>query len=212
MKMTGNLRVLRDHGTGFTAVIRENRAPGPFPTAERKRAGPPQTTILFSRKGRLSDCIVMQKTPARKYQVVEEAEIDLVLRCRDSREFYEQYLRVFPDTKKGLDSISKIWKRRSEFAKKRQMTLPPAETGSAQSQEIQALIAEQTKIMADIAALTRENLAISREILQALERQNRIMTGHPDEKVKEPVHPAHLQKPPVQKKIPEKQTPIMVGS
>ena len=154
----------------------------------------------------------MQKTPARKYQVVEEAEIDLVLRSRDSREFYEQYLKVFPDTKKGLDSISKIWKRRSEFAKKRQMTLPQAEAGSENNREIQALIAEQTKIMADIAALTRENLGISRQILQTLERQNRIMTGHPEEKAKDPVHPAHLQKPPVQKKVPEKQTPIMVGS
>ena len=154
----------------------------------------------------------MQKTPVRKYQVVEEAEIDLVLRCRDSREFYEQYLKVFPDTKKGLDSISKIWKRRSEFAKKRQLTLPQADAGSAPSREIQELIAEQTKIMADIAALTRENLEISREILKTLENQNRIMTGHPDEKEKEPVHPAHLQKPTVQKKVPEKQAPIMVGS
>jgi hypothetical protein len=154
----------------------------------------------------------MQKNPARKYQVVEEAEIDLVLRSRDSREFYEQYLKVFPDTKKGLDSISKIWKRRSEFAKKRQLTLPQAETGTAATREIQSLIADQTKIMTDIAALTRENLEISRQILQALEHQNRLMTGHPDEKTKDPVHPEHLQKPPVQKKIPEKQTPIMVGS
>ena len=154
----------------------------------------------------------MQKTAARKYQVVEEAEIDLVLRSRDSHEFYEQYLKVFPDTKKGLDTISKIWKRRSEFAKKRQMTLPQADAGSAHSREIQELIAEQTKIMADIAALTRENLEVSQQIFQTLERQNRIMTGYPDEKAKDPVHPAHLQKPPVQKKIPEKQTPIMVGS
>jgi hypothetical protein len=161
---------------------------------------------------RLSECIVMQKTPARKYQVVEEAEIDLVLRCRDSREFYEQYLKVFPDTKKGLDSISKIWKRRSEFAKKRQLTLPQAETGTAHFQEMQALIIEQTKIMTEIAALTRENLDVSRQILQALAHQNRIMTGHHEEKAKEPVQPAHLQKPPVLKKAPVKQTPIMVGS
>ena len=33
----------------------------------------------------------MQKPQGRKYQVVEEAEIDLVLKCRDSHEFYEQY-------------------------------------------------------------------------------------------------------------------------
>ena len=75
----------------------------------------------------------MQKTQARKYQVVEEAEIDLVLKCRDSHEFYDQYLKVFPDTKKGLDSISKIWKRRSEFAKKRPQILPQAEHGTANS-------------------------------------------------------------------------------
>jgi len=154
----------------------------------------------------------MQKTPTRKYQVVEEAEIDLVLRSRDSREFYEQYLKVFPDTKKGLDSISKIWKRRSEFAKKRQLTLPPSETGTGNSREIQALIADQTKIMADIAALSKETLEINRQILQALAHQNRILTGHQEEKPKEADHPTHIQKPAVQKKAPEKQTPIMVGS
>ncbi len=154
----------------------------------------------------------MQKTPARKYQVVEEAEIDLVLKCRDSHEFYEQYLKVFPDTKKGLDSISKIWKRRSEFAKKRPQTLPQAETGQTNSREIQTLIAEQTKIMSEMAALTRENLEVSRQILSALAHQNRILTGHHEEKAKDPAHPAPPQKPQVQKKAPEKQTPIMVGS
>ena len=118
----------------------------------------------------------MQKPQGRKYQVVEEAEIDLVLKCRDSHEFYEQYLKVFPETKKGLDSISKIWKRRSEFAKKRPQTLPQAETGSAASREIQALIAEQTKIMSDMAALTKENLEVSRKILSALAHQNHILT------------------------------------
>ena len=154
----------------------------------------------------------MQKTQARKYQVVEEAEIDLVLKCRDSHEFYEQYLKVFPDTKKGLDSISKIWKRRSEFAKKRQLTLPQAETGPGNLREIQALIGDQTKVLADLATLTKENLEVSRQILSVLEHQNRIMTGHHEEKPKEPLHQAHVQKPPVQKKVPEKQTPIMVGS
>jgi len=154
----------------------------------------------------------MQKPQGRKYQVVEEAEIDLVLKCRDSHEFYEQYLRVFPDTKKGLDSISKVWKRRSEFAKKRQLTLPQAETGSAASREIQALITDQTKIMSDMAALTRENLEVSRKILSALAHQNRILSGHHEEIPKDPGHPASLQKPPVQKKAPEKPTPIMVGS
>ena len=149
----------------------------------------------------------MQKPQGRKYQVVEEAEIDLVLKCRDSHEFYEQYLKIFPDTKKGLDSISKIWKRRSEFAKKR----PQTETGTAASREIQALIDEQTKIMREMVALTKENLEVSRQILAALAHQNHILTGH-EEKSKEPAHPAPSQKPPVQKKAPENRAPIMVGS
>lgn len=155
----------------------------------------------------------MQKTPTRKYQVVEEAEIDLVLRCRDSHEFYEQYLKVFPDTKKGLDSISKIWKRRSEFAKKRQLTLPQGEGDAKTSSELRALIADQTKILSEISALTRENLDVNRQILAALAHQNRILTGH-EEKPKETAHPAQApQKPPAQKKVPEKpQAPIMVGS
>ena len=157
----------------------------------------------------------MQKTPTRKYQVVEEAEIDLVLKCRDSHEFYEQYLKVFPDTKKGLDSISKIWKRRSEFAKKRQLTLPQTETGAKVSPEIQALIADQTRILSEISALTKENLEVSRQILAALSHQNRILTGH-EEKPKESAHVPQntpAPKPPVQKKAPEKpQAPIMVGS
>jgi hypothetical protein len=152
----------------------------------------------------------MQKPQGRKYQVVEEAEIDLVLKCRDSHEFYEQYLKVFPDTKKGLDSISKIWKRRSEFAKKRPQVQTQAETGTT-SREIQTLIAEQTKIMSEMTALTKENLEVSRQILAALAHQNRILTGH-EEKPKEPVHAVPPQKPPVQKKALEKQTPIMVGS
>jgi hypothetical protein len=96
----------------------------------------------------------MQKTPVRKYRVVEDAEIDLVLQCRDHYEFYDRYLQVFPDTQKGLDSISKIWKRKNEFAKKRQLTIPEIETGTKSAHDIAALIAEQTKIISDIAART----------------------------------------------------------
>ncbi|MGD0535145.1 MAG: hypothetical protein ABR999_06840 [Methanoregula sp.] len=154
----------------------------------------------------------MQNPPVRKYQVVEEAEIDLVLQCRDSREFYERYLTVFPDTKKGLDSISKIWKRRSEFAKKRLLTLPLAEAGPTNSREIQTLIAEQTKIMSDMAVLTMENLEINRQILAALTQQNQILTGHNEEKSKEPAHPVPFHQPPAQNIAADMQTPIMVGS
>ncbi|HNX17780.1 MAG TPA: hypothetical protein PKM50_05580 [Methanoregula sp.] len=158
----------------------------------------------------------MQNTPTRKYQVVEEAEIDLVLKCRDSHEFYEQYFQVFPNSKKGLESIAKIWKRRSEFAKKRPQALLQSETGAQSSHEIRALIAEQTKILSEMAALTKENLEVSRKILSALSRQNNLLLGHEekpkDEKHISDEHHADVPKPPVQKKIPEKQAPIMVGS
>ena len=156
----------------------------------------------------------MQKTQGRKYQVVEEAEIDLVLKCRDSHEFYEQYLKVFPDTKKGLDSISKIWKRRSEFAKKRQLVLPHGETVATPfNTELDARLAEQTKILAEIAATTKENLDVNRQILAALTHQNRLLGGHEEKQKEPPVQSGQQsQKPPVQKKVPEKQTPIMVGS
>ena len=100
--------------------------------------------------------------------MVEEAEIDLVIQCKDSRDFYDRYLKAFPDTKKGLDSISKIWKRRSEFAKKRPLSVPAAETGTKSTHEIAALIARQTKIMGEIFALARENLEVNRQILAAL--------------------------------------------
>ncbi len=158
----------------------------------------------------------MQKPPVRKYQVVEEAEIDLVLQCRDSREFYERYLTVFSDTKKGLDSISKIWKRRSEFAKKRQLTLPAAETGTKSAHEIAALIAEQTKIMGVISALTRENFEVNRQILATLTQQNQILTGHSEHTVREPpkesLHHAPAVPHPMREIASEVQTPILVGS
>jgi len=155
----------------------------------------------------------MQKTQGRKYQVVEEAEIDLVLKSRDSHEFYEQYLKVFPDTKKGLDSISKIWKRRSEFAKKRQLTLPRGDTVSVPlNAELDARIAEQTKLLTEVAALTKENLEVNRQILAALVHQNRLLGGHEEKPKDAPVQHGEPPKPAVQKKIPEKQAPIVVGS
>ena len=74
----------------------------------------------------------MAKTEPKKYQKIEEAEIDLVVQSKDSHEFYERYMVVFPDKKKGIDSISKIWKRRSEFIKKRQeaAAIPQPRPGS----------------------------------------------------------------------------------
>ena len=55
----------------------------------------------------------MPKTHKRKYEKIDDAEIDLVTQCTDSHEFYERYREMFPNKKKGIDSISKIWKRRS---------------------------------------------------------------------------------------------------
>ncbi|MFA5331564.1 MAG: hypothetical protein WC342_04220 [Methanoregula sp.] len=162
----------------------------------------------------------MQKTSGRKYQVVEEAEIDLVLQCRDSHEFYERYLKVFPDTKKGLDSISKIWKRRSEFAKKRKLTLPGAENSGNATVEIAELMTEQTKKLGEIEKLAKENLEVNRQILAALTHQNEMLAEgqghHPArEPAKENSGNSSQAVPadhPVQKKVPEKQAPIMVGS
>jgi|SRR5208283_2091807 len=158
----------------------------------------------------------MEKPPVRKYQVVEEAEIDLVLQCRDSREFYERYLAVFPDTKKGLDSISKIWKRKSEFAKKRPLSVPAAEESTKAAQDIIALIHEQTKIMGEISVLTKEILEVNRQILAALTQQNQILTEHTENTVREPPKESSRHAPampyPVQEIASEAQTPILVGS
>ena len=76
----------------------------------------------------------MSKVQKRKYEKIDDAEIDLVVQCNDSHEFYERYRQVFPNKKKGIDSISKIWKRRSEFIKKQQGDIQPAETISGSSQ------------------------------------------------------------------------------
>jgi BMFP domain-containing protein YqiC len=158
----------------------------------------------------------MQKTPVRKYQVVEEAEIDLVLQCRDSHEFYERYLAAFPDTKKGLDSISKIWKRKSEFAKKRPQSIHAAEAGTKSAQEIATLIADQTKILGVISALTRENFEVNRQILATLTQQNQILTGHFEhaerESPGESSHHAPAVRHPLQETASEVQAPILIGS
>src|SRR5208283_5436477 len=158
----------------------------------------------------------MEKPPVRKYQVVEEAEIDFVLQCRDSREFYDRYLTVFPDTKKGLDNIFKIWKRRSEFAKKRPQSIPAVEAGTKSSHEIATLIAEQTKIMGDISTLTMETLEANRQILAVLTQQIQNVTAPPEKTVREPPKESSRHAPavphPMQEIASEVQTPILVGS
>ena len=89
----------------------------------------------------------------------------------DSHEFYERYRQVFPNKKKGIDSISKIWKRRSEFVKKQQEGSQPAEIISGASHEFEILITEQNKILAELSGVMREHLRVSKEILAHLPKQ-----------------------------------------
>ncbi len=154
----------------------------------------------------------MQEKTVRKYQVVEEAEIDLVLICRDSHEFFEQYLKVFPDTKKDPDNISKMWKRRSEFAKKRQPTLPNVKTGMTSADAI-TLITEQTRIMREFSTLTKEALETNRQILAALSHQNDILTGHTQrESASESLPEIASIRHPTQEKGSDERIPIMIAS
>ena len=94
----------------------------------------------------------MPKVTKRKYEKIDDSEIDLVIQCNDSHEFYERYRQAFPNRKKGIDSISKIWKRRSEFVKKHQEITQPAETiSNPSSQNFEILISEQNKIFAELS-------------------------------------------------------------
>ncbi len=127
----------------------------------------------------------MPDTEPRRYQKIDEAEINLVVECKDSHEFYERYRVVFPDRKKGIDSISKIWKRRGDFIKKRQqeaaaakpvLPLPPG-TGlpavaGFSSPELEKLLAGQNATLAELAGVMKEHLRVSRDILAILEKQN----------------------------------------
>lgn len=111
----------------------------------------------------------MARVQKRKYEKIDEAEIALVIQCNDSHEFYEKYRETFPTRKKGIDSISKIWKRRSEFIKK-QGGLPDQEPGTVSNQELVAMLTSQNKILSDMTGLMKEQLKVSREILVCLQR------------------------------------------
>jgi hypothetical protein len=110
----------------------------------------------------------MPKTYKRKYEKIDEAEIDLVVKCNDSHEFYERYRQVFPEKKKGIDSISKIWKRRSEFLKKMQSETQPLEASVGSPHEIEVLITAQNKIQSEMCSVMKEHLKVSKEILAHL--------------------------------------------
>jgi hypothetical protein len=151
----------------------------------------------------------MPRVQKRKYEKIDQAEIDLVLRCTDSHEFYECYREEFPTRKKGIDSISKIWKRRGEFLKKQQGTEQPETIPSGSSAELEQLIASQNKILLEVSGLMKEQLKVSREILASLQKPviksedhiHKPIQGKPDE-----------PKDPIKKPGHDKPTEIMIGS
>jgi hypothetical protein len=151
----------------------------------------------------------MPRVHKRKYEKIETAEIDLVVQCQDSHEFYKRYREVFPDKKKGIDSISKIWKRRGEFLKKLQIVPDAAESGMGVSPELENLISVQNKILGEISRLLKEQLHVTREILEHLPAQVQ-KTEDPLHKPALPKVPEH--KEPAKKPVNEKPADIMIGS
>jgi uncharacterized coiled-coil protein SlyX len=151
----------------------------------------------------------MPKVQKRNYEKIDDLEIDLVIQCNDSHEFYERYRQVFPNKKKGIDSISKIWKRRSEFIKKQQGFTQPAESISGSSQELEVLITTQNKILAELSGVMKEHLRVSKEILARLPRHIQ-KSEEPNQKFADEKIPDH--KEPEKKTSGEKRKDIMIGS
>ncbi len=151
----------------------------------------------------------MPRVHKRKYEKIDAAEIDLVVQCLDSHEFYKRYREVFPDKKKGIDSISKIWKRRGEFLKKQQIVPDTSESGMGLSPELEILVTAQNKVLLDLSALMREHLQVTREILVRLKGQ----AQKTEELIHKPVQPKQPeQKEPVKKPVHDKPADIMIGS
>ena len=151
----------------------------------------------------------MPKVQKRNYEKIDDRDIDLVIQCNDSHEFYERYRQVFPNKKKGIDSISKIWKRRSEFIKKQQEITEPAESISGSSHEFEVLIIAQNKILAELSGVMKEHLMVSKEILARLPKQVQ-KYDEPTQKFVEAKIPDH--KEPEKKISGEKRKDIMIGS
>jgi hypothetical protein len=151
----------------------------------------------------------MPKVHKRKYEKIDEAEIDLVVQCTDSHEFYEKYRDVFPNKKKGIDSISKIWKRRGEFLKKQQDILPTTDSGNVSSYELDILIAAQNKILAELSAVMKEQLHVSRQMLDRFPKQimntEELTQKHNEERTTD-----HKISP--RKQATEKPADIVIGS
>ena len=152
----------------------------------------------------------MPKTHKRKYEKINDAEIELVVQCNDSHEFYERYRQIFPTKKKGIDSISKIWKRRSEFLKKQQPAEEPLESAIGYSHELELLMTEQNKILAELSGVMKEHLKVSREILARLPKQ--IQKSEEHIILKNSETRTSEQKEPGKKISMEKSADIMIGS
>ena len=130
--------------------------------------------------------VIMPRVQKRKYEKIDQAEIDLVVKCTDSHEFYERYREEFPTRKKGIDSISKIWKRRGEFLKKLPGPDLSESTFSLSTRELEQLVAAQSRTLSEISGMMKEQVRISKEILAHIQ--------------KTPVKPEeHTHKPPVEK-------------
>jgi hypothetical protein len=151
----------------------------------------------------------MPRDKKRKYEKIDDAEIELVVQCADSHEFYERYRQEFPTRKKGIDSISKIWKRRGEFLKKLQPTTTSIESSDGSFPELGILIAAQNKILADLSGVMKDHLLISKEILARLPKN----MHHPEDTVPQNAKEVrHEQKESSKKPIIEKPSDIMIGS
>jgi hypothetical protein len=150
----------------------------------------------------------MPRVHKRKYEKIDEAEIDLVVQCQDSHEFYKRYRDTFPDRKKGIDSISKIWKRRGEFLKKRQIVPDVPESAMGLSPEFEILVTAQNRILLDLSAILREHLQVTREILERLPKQ----VQKPDEHAHKPAPAKVPEKEPAKKPAHDKPNDIMIGS
>ena len=151
----------------------------------------------------------MPRVHKRKYEKIDTAEIDLVVQCQDSHEFYKRYREVFPDRKKGIESISKIWKRRGEFLKKQGIVANTSESGMGLSPEFEILVTAQNKILLDFSAIMKEHLQVTREILERLPKQVQKTEDHPHKTA--PVKVPE-QKEPAKKPVHEKPADIMIGS
>jgi hypothetical protein len=154
--------------------------------------------------------INMAKVQKRKYEKIDDEEIGLVIQCNDSHEFYERYRMAFPNKKKGIDSISKIWKRRSEFIKKQQGDTQASEIHTGSSSDFESFITEQNKILAELSGVLKEQLRVSKEILARLPKQNQ-KAEEPMPKSGEAKTPDHKDP---EKKVTsgEKRKDIMIGS